>query len=152
MLSAYGNKYLDIAEHNVYYVRMEEHLEEQAKIISRYLVGHTPSRAIRQRYVQAIQASPLQISKADHQLLQYITRHPWAIGIIDAFLVFSNPESEVRRRLYVLFAILEASPEDNNKFLPTKRNASYIFYVGYVGARSFIKALIGGVWVRIITR
>jgi hypothetical protein len=75
-------------------------------------------------------------------------RHRWSIGFVDAGLAVSRPDSVVRTRLLVLSAILEASPELADMFLPTPKPAIYAAYAALVGLRAALKAAIGLVLVR----
>ncbi len=42
------------------------------------------------------------------------------VGLLDAGLAVADPHSELRRRLYLMFAILESSPEYHELFLPPR--------------------------------
>lgn len=117
-----------------------------------YLVGSQPSKKLIDRYVEAIKNSSSQVSHKDQKLLTYLVRNPWSIGIIDAALPFYRPHSEVRRRIYVMLAILEASPSYTEKFLPVQRNPLYFFYIAWVGFKAAVKMLVGSVWVRLVIR
>jgi hypothetical protein len=141
-----------MAELRLYWGCMEEQLEKQAEILCRYLVGQAATQTIKQQYAHFIQKDPLPISQADAKLLPHIDKHPWTIGIIDAALSLYDAESEVRRRLYVLFAILETSPDYYSKFLPTERNVLYLLFVGYSGLRGLVKAAFGRIWIWTVIR
>lgn len=123
-------------------------LEKQARIFTRYLVGRDVSSQATQIYRSAMSAS--KASKADQKILDFMIKHPQSIGFIDAGLVFHDSTSEARRRLYIMLAILEASPEYCDLFLPKKRNLFYLIVVGYAGFRAVIKSILGFFLVKVI--
>lgn len=123
-------------------------LEKEARLFTRYLIGKDADSQSIQLYKTAIDNS--KPDKADKKLLDFMVSHPGSIGFIDAGLIFHNSSSEARRRLYVMFAILEASSEYYDSFLPEKRGPFYIFAIFYYGARAVIKAGLGLVLVKVI--
>ena len=119
----------------------------EAEVFARYLIHRQASPQAVQIYTDSLRSS--QPNAADQKLLQFMIKHPRLIGLIDAGLVFHNPTSEARRRLYVMLAILEASPENSDLFLPKQRRPLYIFFVIYAGVRAVIKAVLGLLLVKV---
>lgn len=123
-------------------------LEKEARIFTRYLVGRdVSSQAIRLYKVAMGNSKP---DSVDKKLLRFMARHPSSIGFIDAGLVFHHSYSEARRRLYVMLAILEASTEYYDLFLPKKRSPFYIFVIFYSCIRAITKAGLGLLLVKAI--
>jgi hypothetical protein len=123
-------------------------LEKEARLFARYLIHKDASPQAIRLYQGAMHDS--KPGSTDRKLLNFMVSHPRSIGLIDAGLVFSDSYSEARRRLYVMFAILEASPEYADYFLPKKRNPFYIVVIGYAGIRAIIKAALGLALVKVI--
>lgn len=123
-------------------------LEKEAQIFTRYLIGAEANPQAIQLYAAAMSTS--KPDSTDKRLLNFMVAHPGSIGLIDAGLVFHNAASEARRRLYVMFAILEASSEYYDCFLPKKRSPVYIFVIFYAGIRAIIKAGLGLLLVKVI--
>jgi hypothetical protein len=121
-------------------------MKEDAEILTRYLVGDAPSEAITNLYISAI--SKLHIlpsSPRDEKLLAFALAHPSYISFIDAAHALFYPRSVLRKKLYILFAILETQPQYAHLFLPEKRARGGFFYAGLVAERALLKALIGRV-------
>jgi hypothetical protein len=127
-------------------------LKKEAKQFARYLVGQEPDRQIISRYVTAMQHNAPAVSAGDVALLQFVRRHPWSLGAIEAGLALRRPYSEVRRRLYVLLAILESSPHHTTDFLPQDRSPFYVVVIALVGVRAVCKAAFGIVMVEVVGR
>jgi hypothetical protein len=122
----------------------------QAEVFGSYLLGQPPSAAATKLYVQAMTANPGNQSARDIKLLAFVARHRWSLGFIDAGLAFVRPGAEVRRRLYVMFAILECMPEYHKLFLPQARSRWYLFVVMRAGLKGVINALIGSLFIKVL--
>jgi hypothetical protein len=124
-------------------------VEKEARIFTNYLVGRDASSQAIQLYKIAMNDS--KPDDTDKKLLRFMLKHPSTIGLIDAGLVFHNSNSEARRRLYVMQAILEASTLHHDLFLPKKRSPLYMFVIFYSGMRAVIKAGLGLLLVKAIS-
>ncbi|HSX04856.1 MAG TPA: hypothetical protein VLF69_00060 [Candidatus Saccharimonadales bacterium] len=125
-------------------------LDVQAQVFTRYLVGADLAADVQKLYSDAMQKARL--DAVDTRLLDFMLQHPWSIGMIDGGLVFYRPHSEVRRRLYVLLAILESNPEYTEALLPKKRSLWYMLAVGAAGVRAVVNAVVGSLLVRVLAR
>jgi hypothetical protein len=123
-------------------------LTQEARIFAQYLLHREPSPGAIRLYISAMEGS--QPSASDQKLLDFMTKHPRLIGLIDAGLIFHNSTSEARRRLYLMLAILEAQPENTDMFLPTKRSPFYFTFIVFAGARAAIKATLGLLLVKVV--
>ena len=121
--------------------------ENEAQLFAHYLIAR-PANSQTVRLYESM--ANYKLDATDQKLLDYMRAHPWSIGLIDAGLVFYKPLSGARRRLYVMFAILEASPDYYDCFLPKRRGPSYILVIGYSGIRAVTKAVLGILLVRVI--
>lgn len=121
----------------------------EAEIFGKYLINQSPSQNIKLLFTKAALVDN-SISVQDKKLLNFIIKNTWSIGLIDSGLAILNPKSEVRRRLYIMFAILESSPEHNDYFLTIKRRPLYFLIILLSGIRSFIKSFLGILLVKII--
>lgn len=124
-------------------------INHQAVIFTKYLIKKEPDSQSITLYSQAI-AHQTELSYRDAKLLKFVQKHPFWIGCIDGGLAFVNPHSEVRRRIYIMFAILESQPLFWRNFLPIKRSWWYLFFILFTGLRAVIRAAAGIVMVKII--
>jgi hypothetical protein len=124
----------------------------EAERFSRYLAGAPASTAIAARYADALAAGGPPLRPRDELLLRFALTRPRGLGLLDAGLALTDPDAELRRRLYLMFAILEASPEHHERFLPVDRGPLYPFAVAFAGVRGAVKAILGVVLVRLVTR
>ena len=117
-------------------------LDREADIISRYLIGKSASPSARQLYAEAVSSWNTD-AKTESRLLKLAFGYPFLIGALDAGLVFCAPQSVLRRRIFVMFAVLEASPDYWDFFLPKKRSLGYLFVIGLSGLRAIYRAIFG---------
>ena len=125
-----------------------DELEAEAKIFADYLVGQTPPTSAIKLYVRALKSASA-ITPYDQKWLNQAVRHPALLGLIDGGLALNHPESEVRRRLYLMFSILEARPEYADKFLPQTGGWSRLPLIIWTGSKAMVKGLVGGLMVRL---
>lgn len=120
---------------------MRKTLHDQAVTFGRYHIGTAPTDLAVQLYTAAMQGKA--VPKNEQRLFNLALRHPTLIPYIDAGLVFTNPHAELRRRLFVMFAILETMPEYTALFLSKQREPLYLLFVLCVGVRAVFRTVIG---------
>ena len=74
----------------------------------------------------------------------------WSVSSIDSGLALFGRDSSIRRKIFIMLAILEASPDYCDYFLPRKRSPLYLFIVIWAGIRASIKAAIGSVMLKLL--
>lgn len=126
--------------------------QNEATIFGKYFINEVPIQLALNLYDQAVPRDAPLLSNDDTKLIDFAVDHPWSIGILDGGLALLYPHAELRRRLYLMFAILEAMPEYTRYFLPQKRNVLYSLSVDMVGIRAAIKALLGAILVKVVLR
>jgi hypothetical protein len=118
-------------------------LIREAESFGRYLVGETlPARA-GELYARVLGEQHITVSMRDRKRLRYIAQHPWSVGLLDAGLSLSRNPSEVRRRLYVLFSILETQPELHGYFLSQERPGWYVVIIILRGCVAVCRSVTG---------
>lgn len=125
----------------------EAALRDEGRGFGAYLLGFDPPEASVRLYVAAMNALDLAIPEQDRSLLSYVNRHAWSIGFVDSGLALRRPSSAIRTKLLTMSAILEATPELADVFLPSPRPILYAGYAALVAFRAACKAAIGVVLV-----
>ena len=93
----------------------------QAKLFGRYLVSIEPDDVLVERYVSAIRT--LFSSAPADRLTTFAVRHPWALGLRDAALIWRRRKNPLRQRLVVMSAILETTTRHADYYLPRALSA-----------------------------
>jgi hypothetical protein len=90
----------------------------EAERIGRYLVGRPPSATLVARYARAIAVLGIEIDADERRAWRLTRRVPASLRVVDGGLALTKPNGTIRRRLHTMLAILEASPDHCDAFLP----------------------------------
>ena len=90
----------------------------EARTFTRYLVGRPPPPELVARYREAnavLFTAP--VEPVDAAVVDFVHRHPWSVGLLDAAVGLRRPGSLLRNKILVMAAILETSPVFADEFL-----------------------------------
>lgn len=131
---------------------MDRKIEAEARLFSHYLIGEDPTGTEAALYGKALEQRAVAITAGDARLLG-LARHKWLLGFIDAGAALVRPDSELRRRLHLMFAILEASPEHVRHFLSAEAGGVRSWPGAAATAlQAGVKAVVGVPLVILLTR
>lgn len=111
-------------------------LTQEAKVFTQYLLGEEADQLTISLYIQAQGKLNITLTEKESKRLDFMIRYPSVVGMVDGALALNNPESGIRKKLYVLFSILESNPRYAGHFLPSTK----------VGLLSIILSGIRAVW------
>ena len=120
-------------------------LRREAGWFARYLIDAEPSPALVERYVRA-NANVLHDppTGADEAVLAFVHQHPWSVGWLDAGTVVLREAPLLRRKLLVMMAIVEATPDHIDRTAPVEAGLATLFWqLGRAGVKTAVK-LVGG--------
>jgi hypothetical protein len=128
-------------------------LRTEAIAFGRYLVGSGPGEALIERYIEANETLLTGYGIAeDEAVLDFARRHPWSIAMLDAAAGLRGAPSLLRRKLLVMTAIVETTPENVDA---TEQRAVglpvLVARVGVATARTAVNAGVGLVlaaWIK----
>lgn len=118
---------------------------EECLVFCPYLTGRPPDPPLISRYLQA---QPYLFAgeepAAQTGLVTFARRHPWSLPYLDALLAVTTPRALLRRKLHLMVAILEATPDFTGLFFP-ERQAGLMAGLQIVGCgcASAAKLLVG---------
>lgn len=130
----------------------ERALEAEAELFGLYLLGRPIHARARAMYLEAMEAAPHTLSHRDQAVMRFAARHPRTLGLLDAGLALLRPNDELRRRLFIMFSILETSPLYADVFLPKHHGIWHLGEVIYNGVKGVFKVLFGALLVKVIMR
>lgn len=125
-------------------------LSSEVDVFAKYLVNKDVSKEIAERYVSSISQNTVELSPVEKRTLYFVNKHSWSIKFIDSVHGLRQPHSELRRRLYILLATLEADPNSTELFLPKERKKIYSVFVIWSGFKGGIKAVLGSILLLVI--
>lgn len=120
-------------------------LDREAAIFTHYLVGCMPDAEVVRRYRDACRTLwPEPAASGDAARLAFVRRHPWSVGALDAAAALLDPAGQLRSRVLVTAAILEATTEHADDFLPRTSSVPVLFArLTVSGVAAVLAALLG---------
>jgi len=133
---------------------MKEHLQnnhqDECEILSRYLIRISPAESIRTSYHLALQKIPISFSDSENALWLKCLHNNWLLPYIDSYLACKYPSHPIRKKIFLMLALLEAHPEYTGFFLPA-RSTYPAFAVSCIKlVQAFLKAAAGRILIWII--
>jgi nucleoside-diphosphate-sugar epimerase len=122
----------------------------EADFVTRYLLGIHCSQALKIRYAQAIEQLQIELEFDERRLWKIVSRYPRVLRIIDGGLALLKPHGGIRRKIYTMLAILEASPEHAEHFLPKTCTRLHMLALLGVGLRAGLAAVAGVLFIKVI--
>lgn len=120
-------------------------LEKEAVLFASYLLDRDPPEEMVDRYINANRKLGVnRVTATDENVLNFSMSHPWSIHFLDAATGLLMKDSLLRKKIYVMAAVLEASPRYAESFLP--ENLSPLMFFCRIIASGFkacIKIMIG---------
>jgi hypothetical protein len=82
-------------------------LRTEAIVFGRYLVDREPSEALIERYCRGNEM----LLDGEDPIVRFAREHPWAVGMLDASAGLFDSGSLLRKKLLLMTAIVETTPE-----------------------------------------
>jgi hypothetical protein len=124
--------------------------EREAQVFAYYYVHEEPPQSIVSRYVAHINRQPGASTPQEMHLVALSVQHPRLLPFFDAGLALLHPQSELRRRLFVMFALLEASTPYTQLFLPMQRKPWYVVTIIFTMISAGLKAIVGSILLKVL--
>jgi len=120
--------------------------------IGYYLVEESISPSLIVRYLDAVRYLKPVLSEKDLRWIVISETHPFLIPFIDGALALNKngAKSGYRHLLLIMSAIIEATPEYADKFLPRQYSISEWLVLIKAGFRGVFCGLIGKIIIRIV--
>ena len=109
----------------------------EAQILSGYLIGEKCPDEVVAHYTEAINKHNAILSNTDYSRWKKMMSSKFYLKLVDSGLAVTNSQSPLRKRIFIMLAILEASPDFTKYFLPQERS---IFYLIPLGLRAMLSA------------
>lgn len=123
----------------------QQELREEARVFARYLFGCDLPSELEERYVRASELLFEQTTyRQDQAMLAFVRLRPWSVSFLDGASGLLRPDGLLRRKMLLLAALAETSPEFALEFLPRQRPTLALLgnLVG-LGLIGVVRALLG---------
>ena len=122
--------------------------DREAEVLSKYLIGKECPAEIVEHYQEAIAKLNAGLNDSEQKIWGKMLSSPFYLKLIDSGLAISNPQSALRKRIFIMLAILEASPDFTDSFLPQERSIFYLVPLGFRAGLSALYLVFGTLMVK----
>jgi hypothetical protein len=99
-----------VIENSEHYSK-DDILEKEARLFARYLIDCEAPPEMVDRYINANRKLGTDVViDFDAKMMEFALTHPWSVPFLDAAAGFLQPNALIRKKIYVMTAVLEASP------------------------------------------
>ena len=123
--------------------------DREAQILSKYLVGKECSVEMAERYADAVNKLNAWLSTSEQSIWDKMLANSIYLKMVDSGLAITNPQSALRKRIFIMLAILEASRDFAESFLPQKRSIFYLIPLGFRAGLSALYLVFGTLFVKV---
>jgi len=99
-------------------------MHRECDALSRYLIGRPCPVDVADRYLRALDELDLALSPVEHGVWNAACAFRPLLACLDAGVALWHRDGAIRRRLLVMFALLEASPAHADRFLFARRGVT----------------------------
>jgi hypothetical protein len=101
-------------------------IQKEAIVLTRYLISKHPTQKAIDLYKEACRHHIIELTSKEQRLWRKAMRFPVLLPFIDAGFALQKQTSSLRKKILIMFAILESLPDYANHFLPQKRKGSLL--------------------------
>lgn len=124
-------------------------LRREFVLFTHYIIRQKPLDNYLLRYIAACQK--LLAECPPSKALPLLDERPWLLGPLDAACGLLRPQDELRQKLLIASAVLEAGPDYAPHFLPRRLSVPRLFLTfAWCGIRWLLKLLVGTVVLLIL--
>lgn len=118
--------------------------EEEASKIAIYLIGKECGCILAERYKSAIEIQQVILNDKEQKLWNLALKGTFWMASIDSGLALINPKSQIRKKIFIMLAILETTVDFHTFFIPEKMSKfKTILLLGLNGIKAIFHAIIG---------
>lgn len=122
-------------------LNVEQHRETDC--LSLYLIGRSCPERAALAYWEAVDRLDCTLKHRDAKVWRYMMRSTLILRCVDAGLALLYPASSIRKRIYVMFCVLETESSFASDFLPVQRSCAYFMIIVFRGVRAVFAAMVG---------
>ncbi|MCW3125431.1 MAG: hypothetical protein JWO03_1089 [Bacteroidetes bacterium] len=124
--------------------------DNEAQVLSRYLIGEKCSDQTVYHYTEAVQKMNAVLNESQMKTWRSMLRSLFYLKLIDSGLALTNPQSPLRKRIFIMLALLESSPDHVRYFLPQERSIWYLIPLGFRAGMSALYGIFGFFSVKLL--
>jgi hypothetical protein len=124
--------------------------DNEAQVLSHYLIGEKCSDQTAEHYTEALQKLNATFTESEQKTWSSMIGFTFYLKLVDSGLAVINPQSPLRKRIFIMLTLLESSPDHVKYFLPQERSIWYLIPLGFKAALSAWFMIAGAITVRLL--
>ena len=120
----------------------------EAQVLSKYLIGEKCTEDTIRHYIEAVHKLNAILNKSEQKTWERMMRSTFYLKLVDSGLAIVNPQSPLRKRIFIMLTLLESSPDHVKCFLPQERSFWYLIPLGFRAGLSALYLICGTVTVK----
>jgi hypothetical protein len=125
--------------------------DNEAQVLSQYLIGESCSEQTIHHYTEAVNKLNAALNEAQQKTWRSMLGSNFYLKLIDSGLAISNPQSALRKRIFIMLTLLESSPDHVQYFLPQERSIWYLIPLGFKAGLSAMYLVVGTIAVKALS-
>ena len=121
----------------------------EPQILSKYLIGKECTEEIATYYAEALGKHNALLNDSEQKTWDRMLRSGLYLKLVDSGLAIRHPQSSLRKRIFIMLALMETSPLYTEFFLPQERSLMYIIPLGFRAGVSALYLIMCTIWVKV---
>lgn len=122
---------------------------DEADRLSRYLIGRSCPEEIENRYRDAVHKLNATLNPVEQKIWNRMMASGIYLKLVDSGLAVASPQSPLRKRIFIMLALLETNTNFTEFFLPQPRNLFYLVPLGFRTGLSALYLIAGMIVVKV---
>jgi hypothetical protein len=124
--------------------------EKEAEIIGKYLSGRKINSQAKELYINAVESNSFKYSRKDLKIQAFFARFPFMIGMLDGGSALVFRQSVLRKKIFLMLAILETIPEYASIYFCRRQSVLFLVKYFFTGLRGVVRGVCGAVLVKVL--
>ena len=118
-------------------------LKFEAQALTQYLIGENPSEKVIELYTSALNTLNFHFNGNEQRIWDKMMKNSFLLRIIDSGMGAISKNNPIRKRIFLMLAILEAQTQYCDAFFQKKRTKAYFLSFVFNGFISVFYMLVG---------
>ncbi len=124
-------------------------LKDEAQALTKYLIGENATKEVVDLYTLALGRIDITLSRKELKRWDKMIKNAFLLKVIDSGLAILDKCNPIRKRIFLMLAILEAQPNYCTHFFQKKRKSWYLLNFFYRGVVSVFYLMIGVLYLKL---
>ncbi|HLP21885.1 MAG TPA: hypothetical protein VK174_16340, partial [Chitinophagales bacterium] len=113
-------------------------------------IGKDCSPAVAADFALAVDKLDIHLTDTEQNAYKKMLDSSLLLRSVDSAMAITKSQSQIRKRIFVMVALLECTTENLEYFLPQQRSVFYFFIIGLRVVRGFMFAILGLIIIKLL--